>query len=106
MRQRIPTDSEIRQVAEASGLIEPGAPITARVRVKAAKAIENSASEIESEQAEDRAKVDARKVTAEIRSLYSDLTDDGGLSDTAAGHVLAALAPLIWRTTERKAATQ
>ncbi|MDL9944176.1 hypothetical protein QSJ19_00985 [Gordonia sp. ABSL11-1] len=106
MRQRIPTDDEIRTVAEASGLIEAGAPITPYARRKAAKAIESSAAEVATEQAAEQATASLSSVATEIRTLYSELTRDGGLTDTAAGPVLAALAPHIWRTsTERKAAT-
>lgn len=104
MRDRIPSDDEIQAAGVELGLIAEGQRVPARLRVKLARIINDAEKETASDQAAADSKADAQAVAAPLIALYTDLVE-GGLTDLAAGRVLAALAPQIWRSLPRKAAT-
>lgn len=93
---RTPTDAEISDAAVRLGLIQPGQPVPPRIRVKVAKTLQ-VAEQMESD--EQVKKVASSDFVQPVADTYAALVE-AGLPDTAAGQVVAAIAPAIWRTTQ------
>lgn len=90
----IPTEQEMREAGVRLGLLTEGQSVPPRLRSKLARVVQMAEAEAAAEhQAEDHSK----KAVAEILDLWSRLD---GIPNDPRGHIVAALAPTIWRTTE------
>ena len=100
MKDRIPSEQELRDKAVAIGWLEEGQPIPPPMRSKLAKLIYTDeladASRAQADKKTAEVGTTRKAVTDELVGIYQDLTA-GGLPDHPAGLVAAALAPLIWR---------
>ncbi|AZF93590.1 hypothetical protein SEA_EYES_13 [Gordonia phage Eyes] len=100
MKDRIPSDEELRDKAVAIGWLEEGQPIPPPMRGKLARLINTDeladASRAQADKKTAEVVTTRKAATDELVGIYQDLTA-GGVSDHSAGRVLAALAPLIWR---------
>ncbi|ANA85408.1 hypothetical protein BOWSER_13 [Gordonia phage Bowser] len=100
MKDRIPSDEELRDKAVAIGWLEEGQPIPPPMRGKLARLINTDeltdASRAQADKKTAEVETTRKAVTDELVGIYQDLTA-GGLPDHPAGLVAAALAPLIWR---------
>ncbi|QMU22502.1 hypothetical protein [Gordonia rubripertincta] len=106
MSTRVPTDDEAIRRGIDLGVLKEGEPVSARklADVKRFMVAEGD---------HDRAVADAQAGLADVTAvsgtcleLFNTFTE-GGMTDSSAAQVVAALAPSVWRTNEiRKAAHQ
>lgn len=92
----IPTEQQIREAGERLNLVRPGEPITPRLRGKLAKVVELAEAETAAES--DRATT-AAAVAGPIADAYHALVERD-IPDVSAARIVAALAPMIWRTNQ------
>lgn len=91
---RTPNQREIEQAAVELGYIKPGEPVPPRLYSKVAKAVQLTADLPPDDEDDDT----SSDFVDDIVTTYDALIE-GGLSDTAADRVVAAIAPAIWRET-------
>lgn len=100
MKERVPSEDEMRAVGVRYNLLAEGQPIPPRMRARLAKLAnaEVDLAEAEAEEAQAHSHLEAARTAAisELAAMFQELTD-GGIPDDPAGTVLAALAPSIWR---------
>ncbi|ORL01566.1 hypothetical protein [Prescottella equi] len=92
---RTPNQHEIEQAAVELGYIKPGERVPPRLYSKVAKAVQLTADLPPEDDTDD---APAEDFVDDIVTTHTALIE-GGLSDTAADRVVAAIAPAIWRET-------
>ena len=101
-RERVPSDDEIQAAAVRFGYIEDGERVPPRLRARTARRInaeERAAAESAAHADTDDARARRRAAVAtELAAIHGDLLE-AGLPYSAADQSVAALAPVIWRTT-------
>ncbi|QDH92457.1 hypothetical protein SEA_DMITRI_14 [Gordonia phage Dmitri] len=106
MSKRIPTDDEAIQEGIKLGVLEEGEPVTARKLADVKRYLAAQGDHDRAVADAQQGSADAIAVSGTCLELYSAFTE-GGMTDSSAARVVAALAPNVWRTNEiRKAAHQ
>jgi flagellar biosynthesis/type III secretory pathway protein FliH len=105
MRDRskeIPSDAEIQEAGIELGWLQPGDPVPVRMRARLAKVIQEAWREGAEANTH---KVAATTFSTPVLAIMAELTtSDSAISETSAAHIVAAVAPAIWRDTHKGAA--
>lgn len=106
MSKRVPTDDEAISRGLELGVLKEGEPVSARKLADVKKYLVALGDH-------DRAVADAQQGSADVAAVSGTCLElfqaftEGGMTDSSAARVVAALAPNVWRTNEiRKAAHQ
>lgn len=92
----VPTEAEMRDAGLRLGLLEKGADIPPRLRGKLARVVDLAKAEMKADA--DRADR-TTEVVGPIADTYAALVERG-IPDPSAARIVAALAPMIWRTNQ------